>query len=176
MRDIRDKLHQALLDTINNYDAELVSKEEILEGWREEMTEDFDEEDPSFAIDFKLIDSLISQLGSALKDGERYYWARDAYAPVYEDDEFNEVSYEDNVKSTSTKVKLTPEEIKHCKDNGGDWINATATVFEDGVVSIDWDTYLGYGECFIPERLVGSVEQNDESDDDDEANELDLDF
>ena len=73
MRDIRDKLHQALLDTINNYDAELVSKEEILEGWREEMTEDFDAEDPSFAIDFKLIDSLISQLGSALKDGERYY-------------------------------------------------------------------------------------------------------
>ena len=70
---MRDKLHQALLDTINHYDAELVSKEEILEDWREVMTEDFDEEDPSFAPHFKMVDSLISQLGSALKDGERYY-------------------------------------------------------------------------------------------------------
>ena len=55
-------------------------------------------------------------------------------------------------------------------------MHATATVFEDGVVVIDWDTYLGYGDCFIPERLVGSIEQDDESDDDDEVNELDLDF
>ena len=67
------KQHQALIDTINRCDAELVSKEEILEDWREVMTEDFDEEDPSFALEFKLIDDLISQLGSALKDGERYY-------------------------------------------------------------------------------------------------------
>lgn len=54
-------------------------------------------------------------------------------------------------------------------------MHATATVFEDGVVVIDWDTYLGYGDCFIPERLVGLIEQDDESDDD-EVNELDLDF
>ena len=67
------KQHQALIDTINRCDAELVSKEEILEDWREVMTEDFDEEDHSFALEFKLIDNLISQLGSALKDGERYY-------------------------------------------------------------------------------------------------------
>ena len=67
------KQRQALIDTINRCDAELVSKEEILEDWREVMTEDFDKEDPSFALEFKLIDSLISQLGSALKDGERYY-------------------------------------------------------------------------------------------------------
>ena len=170
------KQRQALIDTINRCDAELVSKEEILEDWREVMTEDFDKEDPSFALEFKLIDSLISQLGSALKDGERYYWARDTYYPSYEDEEFNEFDYFYNVKSTSTKVKLTPEEIKYCKDNGGDWLNATATVFEDGVVGIDWDTYLGYGDCFIPKRLVGSVKQDDESDDDDEVNELDLDF
>ena len=169
------KQHQALIDTINRCDAELVSKEEILEDWREVMTEDFDKEDPSFALEFKLIDSLISQLGSALKDGERYYWARDTYYPSYEDEEFNEFDYFYNVKSTSTKVKLTPEEIKYCKDHGGDWLNATATVFEDGVVVIDWDTYLGYGDCFIPERLVRSVKQDDESDDD-EVNELDLDF
>ena len=70
---LHSKQHQALIDTINRYDAELVSKEEILEDWREVMTEDFDKEDPSFALEFKLIDSLISQLGSALKDGERYY-------------------------------------------------------------------------------------------------------
>ena len=67
------KQHQALIDTINRWDAELVSKEEILEDWREVMTEDFDEEDPSFAPHFKMVDNLISQLGSALKDGERYY-------------------------------------------------------------------------------------------------------
>ena len=169
------KQRQALIDTINRCDAELVSKEEILEDWREVMTEDFDKEDPSFALEFKLIDSLISQLGSALKDGERYYWARDTYYPSYEDEEFNEFDYFYNVKSTSTKVKLTPEEIKYCKDNGGDWLNATATVFEDGVVGIDWDTYLGYGDCFIPKRLVRSVKRDDESDDD-EVNELDLDF
>ena len=70
---LHSKQHQALIDTINRCDAELVSKEEILEDWREVMTEDFDEEDPSFALEFKLIDSLISQLGSALKDDERYY-------------------------------------------------------------------------------------------------------
>lgn len=172
---ISRKQRQALIDTINRCDAELVSKEEILEDWREVMTEDFDKEDPSFALEVKLIDSLISQLGSALKDGERYYWARDTYYPSYEDEEFNEFDYFYNVKSTSTKVKLTPEEIKYCKDNGGDWLNATATVFEDGVVGIDWDTYLGYGDCFIPKRLVRSVKQDDESDDD-EVNELDLDF
>lgn len=172
---LHSELHQALIDTINHHDAELVSKEEILEDWRETMTEDFDEEDPSFAPNFKMVDSIISQLGSALKDGERYYWARDTYAPIYEDDDFNEVDYEDKVKHTSTEVKLTPEEIRYCKDNGGDWLHATATVFEDGVVVIDWDTYLGYGDCFIPERLVGSVKQDDESDDD-EVNELDLDF
>ena len=172
---LHSKLHQALIDTINNHDAELVSKEEILEDWRETMTEDFDEEDPSFAPNFKMVDSIISQLGSALKDGERYYWARDTYAPIYEDDDFNEVDYEDKVKHTSTEVKLTPEEIRYCKDNGGDWLHATATVFEDGVVVIDWNTYLGYGDCFIPERLVGSIDQDDESDDD-EVNELDLDF
>ena len=169
------KQHQALIDTINRCDAELVSKEEILEDWREVMTEDFDEKDPSFALEFKLIDNLISQLGSALKDGERYYWARDTYYPSYEDEEFNEFDYFYNVKHTSTEVKLTPEEIKYCKDNGGDWLHATATVFEDGVVVIDWDTYMGYGDCFIPKRLVGSVKQDDESDDD-EVNELDLDF
>ena len=170
------KQHQALIDTINRCDAELVYKEEILEDWREVMTEDFDKEDPSFALEFKLIDNLISQLGSALKDGERYYWARDTYYPSYEDEEFNEFDYFYNVKHTSTEVKLTPEEIKYCKDNGGDWLHATATVFEDGVVGIDWDTYLGYGDCFIPERLVRHVKRSGESDYDDEVNELDLDF
>ena len=70
---LHSKQHQALIDTINRYDAELVSKEEILEDWREVMTEDFDKEDPSFAPHFKMVDNLISQLGSALKDGERYY-------------------------------------------------------------------------------------------------------
>ena len=173
---LHSKQHQALIDTINRYDAELVSKEEILEDWREVMTEDFDEEDPSFAPHFKMVDNLISQLGSALKDGERYYWARDTFYPSYEDEEFNEFNYFDNVKHTITEVKLTPEDIAACKDCGGDWIRAESVVFEDGVVVIDWDTYVGYGDCFIPERLVGSVKQDDESDDDDEANELDLDF
>ena len=70
---LHSKQHQALIDTINRYDAELVSKEEILEDWREVMTEDFDKEDPSFAPHFKMVDNLISQLGSALKDGEKYY-------------------------------------------------------------------------------------------------------
>lgn len=67
------KQHQALIDTINRCDAELVSKEDILKDWREVMTDDFDKEDPYFAPHFKMVDNLISQLGSALKDDERYY-------------------------------------------------------------------------------------------------------
>jgi len=173
---MRDKLHQALLDTIEFTDAEVVSKEEILEQWKEIMTEDFDEEEPEFDSAFKMVDSIISQFGSMLKDGERYYWAKETYDPVYEDDEFNEISYVDNVKHDSVKVKLTPEEIEACKKHcRGDWLNATARVYEDGVVVIDWDVYIGYGDCFIPERLIGPVEQDDESDYD-EVNELDLDF
>ena len=45
---LHSKQHQALIDTINRCDAELVSKEEILEDWREVMTEDFDEEDAEY--------------------------------------------------------------------------------------------------------------------------------
>lgn len=174
---LHSKLHQALIDTINNHDTELVSKEEILEQLKEIMTEDFDEEEPEFNIVFKTVDSIISQFGSLLKDGENYYWAKDAYDPVYEDDEFNEVSYEKEVRSTSVKVRLTPEEIRACKEHrGGDWIDAEATVYRDGVVVIDWGVYIGYGDCFIPERLVGPVKQDDDSDSYDEVNELDLDF
>ena len=173
---LHSKQHQALIDTINHNYTELVSKEEILEELKESMTEDFDEEDPSFAPHFRMVDNILSQLGSVLKDGERYYFARDTFYPIYEDDEFNEFDYLDNVKHTVIKVKLTPEDIAACKDRGGDWINTEFTIFEDGVIVIDWDTYIGYGDCLIPERLVGSVKQDDESDDDDEANELDLDF